>query len=76
VVNTRSKQPPKRFERAKRRLVLSHEPDVKFRCNDEKFKPPKARVVGVDVRSWVSTESSKTPARYSLQNHFQICAKW
>jgi hypothetical protein len=46
----------KGFERAKRRLVLSHEPDVKIRCNDEKFKPPKARVVGGDVRSWVSTE--------------------
>jgi hypothetical protein len=67
VVNTRSKKPPKRSECAKRRLVLLHEPDVKFLCNHDKFKPPKACVVGVDVRSCVSTESSKTPARYSLQ---------
>ena len=30
-------QPPKMFPRAERKLVLSHEPDVKNRCNDEKY---------------------------------------
>jgi hypothetical protein len=67
VVDLKGKQPPKRFERAKGKLVLSHEPDVKIRCNDEKFKPPKARVVGGDARSWGSTEKFKAPAYYPLQ---------
>jgi hypothetical protein len=43
----------------KRKLVLSHEPDVRIRCNDEKFKPPKARVRGDDTRSWGSPKGSK-----------------
>jgi hypothetical protein len=30
-------QPPKVFEGAKRKLMLSHEPDVKNRCNDEEY---------------------------------------
>jgi hypothetical protein len=54
VVDLKCKQPPKRFERAKRKLVLSHEPDVKSVAMMKSSNRRKARVAGDDTRSWVS----------------------
>ena len=58
-----SKQPPKRFDREKRKLVLSHEPCVKT-PKWWKIQPPISRMGKHDDHSWFQNE------RFQISAHF------
>jgi hypothetical protein len=70
-VEAEGMQPPKVFEREKRKIVLSHEPDVKNRCNDEEYNRRKLASSKMMLIRGVNLKGSKHLRIIHCINHFQ-----
>jgi hypothetical protein len=70
-VEAEGMQPPKMFERAERKLVLSHEPDVKNRCNDEEYNRRKLALWEMMLIRGVHPKGSKHLRIIHCINHFK-----